>query len=74
MALVHNAKTEVSKGDRIIMGDFNHGHIKCYTQQSTGVKDQQFVCLIQDNFLACIRTNQSSKDIRHDAVLTEIIR
>ena len=25
---IHNAISEVSKGDCIIMGDFNHGHIK----------------------------------------------
>ena len=43
--------TEVSKGDFIIMGDFNHGNIKWDTQQSTGVDDQKFVCLIKDNFL-----------------------
>ena len=33
------------------MGDFNHGNIKWDTQQSTGVEDKQFVCLVQDNFL-----------------------
>ena len=33
------------------MGDFNHGHIKWDTLQSTGVEDQQLLCLIQDNFL-----------------------
>ena len=26
---IHNAINEVSKGDCIIMGDFNHGNIKC---------------------------------------------
>ena len=30
---------EVSKGDCIIMGDFNHGNIKWDTLQSTGVED-----------------------------------
>ena len=48
---MHNAISEVSKGDCIIMGDFNHGNIKWDTLQSTGVEDQQFLCLIQDNFL-----------------------
>ena len=48
---IHNAIREVSKGDCIIMGDFNHGDIKCDTLQSTGVEDQTFVCLAQDNFL-----------------------
>ena len=46
-----NAISEVSKGDCIIMGDFNHGNIKWDSQQSTGVEDQKFVCLVQDNFL-----------------------
>ena len=47
----NNAISEVSKGDCIIMGDFNHGNIKWDTLQSTGVEDQTFVCLVQDNFL-----------------------
>ena len=34
-----------------IMGDFNHGNIKWDTLQSTEVEDQQFLCLVQDNFL-----------------------
>ena len=33
------------------MGGFNHGNIKWDSQQSTGVEDQQFLCLVQDNFL-----------------------
>ena len=41
----------MSKGDCIILGDFNHGNIKWDTLQSTGVEDQKFLCLIQDNFL-----------------------
>ena len=48
---IHNAISEVSKGDCIIMGDFNHGNIKWDTLQSTEVEDQKFVCLVQDNFL-----------------------
>ena len=48
---IHNGISEVSKGDCIIMGDFNHGNIKWDTLQSTGVEDQTFVCLVQDNFL-----------------------
>ena len=39
---IHNAISEVSKGDCIIMGDFNHGNIKWDTLQSTGVEDQKF--------------------------------
>ena len=48
---IHNAISEVSKGDCIIMGDFNHGNIKWDALQSTGVEDQQFLCLVQDNLL-----------------------
>ena len=48
---IHNAISEVSKEDCIIMGDFNHGNIKWDTLQSTGVEDQKFLCLVQDNFL-----------------------
>ena len=48
---IHNAISEVSKGDCIIMGDFNHGNIKWDSQQSTGVEDQKCLCLVQDNFL-----------------------
>ena len=48
---IHNAISEVSNGDCIIMGDFNHGNIKWDTLQSTGVEDQSFLCLVQDNFL-----------------------
>ena len=48
---IHNAISEVSKGDCIIMGDFNHGNIKWDSLQSTGVDDQRFLCLVQDNFL-----------------------
>ena len=33
------------------MGDFNHGNIKWDSLQSTGVEDQRFLCLVQDNFL-----------------------
>ena len=48
---IHNAISEVNKGDCIIMGDFNHGNIKWDTLLSTGVEDQRFLCLVQDNFL-----------------------
>ena len=48
---IHNAINEVSKGDCIIMGDFNHGNIKWGTLQSTGVEDSTLLCLVQDNFL-----------------------
>ena len=42
---------EVSKGECIIMGDFNHGHIQWKSLESTGGEDQQFLFLIQDSFL-----------------------
>ena len=42
---------EVSKGDCIIMGDFNHGNIKWDSLLSTGVEGQRLLCLVQDNFL-----------------------
>ena len=48
---IHNAISEVNKGECFIMGDFNHGNIKWDTQQSTGVEDQKLLCLVQDNFL-----------------------
>ena len=48
---IQNAIREVSKGDCIVMGDFNHGNIQCDTLESTGVEDQQCMCLIQDNSL-----------------------
>ena len=46
-----NAISEVGKGDCIIMGDFNHGNIKWDTLRSTGVEDQTFLCLVQDNLI-----------------------
>ena len=47
---IQNAIREVSKGDCIVMGDFNHGDIQWNTLESTGVGDQPFMCLIRDNF------------------------
>ena len=48
---IHNAISEVSKGDCIIMGDCNHGNNKWDAPQSRGVEDQKLLCLVQDNFL-----------------------
>ena len=48
---IHNAISEVSKGECITMGDVNHGNIKWDTQHSTGIEDQKLLCLVQDNFL-----------------------
>ena len=43
---IKNAIKEVSKGECIIMGDFNHGHIQWNSLESTGIEDQQFLFLI----------------------------
>ena len=48
---IQNAITEVSKGDCIVMGDFNHGNIQWDTLESRGVEDQRCMCLIQEHFL-----------------------
>ena len=48
---IQNAIKEVSKGECIIMGDFNHGHIQWKSLESTGGEGQQFLFLIQDSFL-----------------------
>ena len=48
---IKTAIKEVSKGECIIMGDFNHGHIQWNSLESTGIEDQQFLFLIQDSFL-----------------------
>ena len=45
---IHNAITEVSKGDCIRMGDFNQGNIKWDAQQS---RRPNVLSLVQDNFL-----------------------
>ena len=48
---IQNAIKEISKGECIIRGDFNHGHIQWKSLESTGGEDQQFLFLIQDSFL-----------------------
>ena len=48
---IHNAISEVSKGDCIIMEDFNYWNIKWDTLQSIGVEFQKLLFLVQDNFL-----------------------
>ena len=48
---LHNAISEVSKGECDIVGDFNHGNIKWDTLQSTWVEDQTLLCLVQENVL-----------------------
>ena len=39
--IIQNAIREVSKGDCIVMGYFNHGNIQWDTLESTWDKDQQ---------------------------------
>ena len=39
---IQNVIKEVSKGERIIMGDFNHGHIQWKSLESTGVRTNNF--------------------------------
>ena len=48
---IQNAIREASKGNCVVMGVFNHGNIQWNTLESTGVVDQQLLCLMQDNFL-----------------------
>ena len=48
---MQNAIKEVSKGEYIIMGDFNHGHIQWKSLESIGGENQQFIFLIQESFL-----------------------
>ena len=47
---LQNVIKEVNKGECIIMGDFNHGHIQWKSLQSTGDEGQQFLFSIQDSF------------------------
>ena len=47
---MQNAIKELSKGECIIMGDFNHGHIQWKSLDSTGGEDQQFLFLFQESF------------------------
>ena len=51
--ITQNAIKEVSKGECIIMGDFNHGHIQWKSLETTAGEDQQFLFLIQESFLTC---------------------
>ena len=39
---LQNAIKEVSKGECITMGDFNHGHIQWKSLESTGVRNNSF--------------------------------
>ena len=48
---LQNAIKEVSKGECIIMGDFNRGYIQWKSLENTGGEDQHFLPLIQHSFL-----------------------
>ena len=48
---LQKAIREVSKGECVIMGDFNNGHIQWKSLESTGGDDHQFLLLTQDCFL-----------------------
>ena len=47
-----NGYTGVSKGECVIIGGFNHGHIQWESLESAGGDDHQFLLLTQDCFLA----------------------
>ena len=69
---IQKAIKEVSKGECIIMGDFNHGHTQWKSLESTGGEDQQFLFLIQDSFLTQrARTNRGRECIRYSFVFTK---
>ena len=57
---IQNAIKEVSKGECIIMRDFNHGHIQWKSLESTGGEDQRFLFLIQDSLYSFIITKRIS--------------
>ena len=48
---IQNAINEVSKGECIIMGDFNHGHIQWKISREYRGEEKQFIFLIQESFL-----------------------
>ena len=66
---IQNAIKLVSKGECIIMGDFNHGHIQWKSLESTGGEDQQFLYLIQERFL----THHMPKPTRGENVLDIVL-
>ena len=48
---LQKAIREVSNGECVIMGDFNHGHIQWESLESAGGDDHKFLLLTQDCFL-----------------------
>ena len=56
---LQKAKREVSKGERVIMGDFNHVHIQWESLESAGGDDLQFLLLTGlFPYSTCLETNQ----------------
>ena len=51
------------------MGDFKHGHIQWNSLESTEIKDQQFIFLIQDSF----RTQHVLEPTRGENVLDIVL-
>ena len=60
---------EVSKGECITMGDFNHGHIQWESLESAGSDHHQFLLLTQD----CFRTQHVLEPTRGGNVLDFIL-
>ena len=66
---IQNAIKEVSKGECIIMGYFNHGRIQWQSLESTGGDVQQFLFLVQESFL----TQQELEPTRGENVLDIVL-
>ena len=66
---MQNAVKEVSKGECIIMGDFNREHIQGKPLDSTGGEDQRFIFFIQDSFL----TQHVLEPTRGDNILNIVL-
>ena len=69
---IHNDISEASKGDCIIMGDFNHGTHNRHRGRGPKVVFVRGTGQFLNS--TCIRTNQSRKSIIYSAILTEGIR
>ena len=67
MIKIQNAINKVSKGECIIMGDFNHGHIQWKSLESTGGEDQLFLL----TSLLNTSSNQPGERIYYSFVFTK---
>ena len=70
---IQNAIKEVNKGECIIMGDFNHGHMQWKSLESTGGENQHFPFLIQESFLTQHVLEPTRKCIRYSFIITKKI-